>query len=182
MYANEAALQELIDRKDISDAVHNYAFGADSCNWNLYRSVLADEIELDFSSSYGSTPFQVMSADKWVHFVSNVIAGFDATQHTMSNFAYDIDGDRADVRVYVCAEHHFSHTDGERNVAIGGYYVKQMKRTAKSWKISKCKLIQTWVRGPTQLFDLAAQRVKNGLASRPVWTSGTSAPPVFLIL
>jgi 3-phenylpropionate/cinnamic acid dioxygenase small subunit len=166
MTIDQSSLQELIDRKDISDVIYRFAKGVDTCDWVLYRSCYADEVELDFSTSHGSTPPQKMSADKWIEFCSSIVPGFDTTSHIMSNIMCDIAGDTADVRVSLYAEHYLANASGQDSHVVGGFYNHQMKRTSQGWKIVKAKLTQTYMKGPPQLFEMAAARVKSGTAPR----------------
>ena len=48
---DDAKLQLLIDRAEISDVQLRYATGLDSRDWPLFRSCFADEIETDFTRS-----------------------------------------------------------------------------------------------------------------------------------
>jgi 3-phenylpropionate/cinnamic acid dioxygenase small subunit len=159
-------IQDLIDRKDIADVIYRFARGVDTCDWVMYRSCYADTVELDFSTSHGSTPPQTMSADKWIEFCTSVVPGFDTTSHIMSNIMCDIKGDTADVRVSLYAEHYLANASGQNSHVVGGFYQHQMKRTVKGWRIARAKLVQTYTKGPAQLFEMAADRVRSGTAPR----------------
>ena len=166
MTIDQGVLQELIDRKDITDLIYRFAKGVDTCDWALYRSCYADTVELDFSSAHGATTPQTMSADKWIEFCSSIMPGFDATSHIMSNIMCDIKGDTADVRVALYAEHYLANVSGQNSHEVGGFYTHQLKRGPKGWKIHKAKLTQTYTKGPAQLFEMAAARVRSGTAPR----------------
>ncbi len=60
------------DRVQICETVYRYATGIDTRNWELYRSIFTDEIEVDFSS-YSGEPAARMKADDWVRTVFRVI-------------------------------------------------------------------------------------------------------------
>jgi hypothetical protein len=55
----DARLQLLIDRAEISDVQLRYATGLDSRDWMLFRSCFADDIETDFTSVFGGEPRKV---------------------------------------------------------------------------------------------------------------------------
>lgn len=158
MPMDETALREMIDRQDISDTIMKYATGIDRRNWPLYRSIFADEVEFDFSS-FSGTPGTKMKADDWVANVSSLQDGFDATQHVLTNFVYDISGDVAVVDVYMKAEHFLTNSEGDNSVALGGFYTHELRRGEEGWKIHKCKLTVTWNRGNRALYQMAAERV-----------------------
>ncbi len=150
-------VQRLLDRADIMDTIHKYATGIDLHDWATYRSIFADEVEFDFSSFEGQPP-TMMKADDWVAQVRSVLAGFDATQHVLTNHVIDIDGDRASTTVYMQAEHFLANNQGDNSIALGGYYNHVLSRTPSGWKITKCKLTVTWNRGNRHLFQMAAAK------------------------
>jgi hypothetical protein len=87
----EEQIQLLADRAAISDVVHRYATALDTRDWDLYRSIFTDEIEMNYGST-GGVP-ERMKADDWVDRWRAQFAGFDATQHLSANHVYDIRGD-----------------------------------------------------------------------------------------
>ncbi len=152
---------DLIDRANITDHVLNYATGIDRRQWDLYRSIFADEVVLDFSSWSGD-PASAMPADDWVAAVRATLEPFDATQHVLTNLVITLDGDCATCTCYMAAHHHLV-IDGDRQMhSIGGYYVHDLKRAGDGWLIHKTQLNVTWEMGDRSLFELAAKR---GLAS-----------------
>ena len=80
----DARLQLLIDRAEISDVQLRYATGLDSRDWPLFRSCFADEIETDFTSVFGGEPRKV-SADRWTEAARRSLSGLKATQHMITN-------------------------------------------------------------------------------------------------
>ncbi|GAA0486275.1 hypothetical protein GCM10009096_31320 [Parasphingorhabdus litoris] len=149
--------EDLIDRAKITDHVLKYATGIDWHQWDLYRSIFADEIMLDFSSWSGD-PASIMPADDWVAGVRATLEPFDATQHVLTNFVIDLKEDRANCICYMAAHHHLV-VDGERQMhSIGGYYVHELERAGEGWLIHKTQLNVTWEMGDRGLFELAARR------------------------
>ena len=63
---DNASLQLLLDRAEISDVQLRYATGVDMRDWKLFRSCFADEIDVDFSSVFagGGGP-RTVSGDQW---------------------------------------------------------------------------------------------------------------------
>ena len=150
------------DRQEIVDTINRYATGIDLRDWDLYRSIFADEVEIDFESFRGMPP-RKMSGDEWVSLVRSGLPGFHATQHVLTNFVIDIDGDRATATAYVTAEHFFDHGDRMESVSLGGYYTDTLKRDDAGWKIHACTLHVFWNRGDMGLYDRARERVSAGL-------------------
>ena len=109
------------DFTEITRRVYEYAYGIDTRDWELYRSIFADDVTMDFSSYNGSGGPQQMAADAWVAGLVPLFTGLDATQHSMSNPLVDVDGDQARCRMYMQAAH-FLVDDPEPEFTIGGYY------------------------------------------------------------
>ena len=136
----------MTSQHDIVSRVYEYAYGIDTRDWALYRSIFCDEIFMDFSS-YSGAPGAQMKADDWVAGVKPLFSGLDATQHTMTNPLVDINGDKARCRMYMQAEHIFNDADGDAFYTNGGYYDDQLICTDKGWLISEVKLTVWWRRG-----------------------------------
>lgn len=164
--ASRLTLQHLLDREEIKDVLYRYATGVDTCDWKLFRSVFVDEIKLDFSALHGATPAQTMTADAWVTFCRSVTPGFDATQHMLSNFQFELEENIAVVRAYLRAVHCLANESGENTNTLVGYYRHRLARTPNGWKICECKLTPTWTSGHPRLFEMAAERVASGNAQR----------------
>jgi 3-phenylpropionate/cinnamic acid dioxygenase small subunit len=157
----DARLAAHLDRQDIIDSILRYASGIDMRNWALYRQCFTDEVEVDFTSWSGGTP-RKLSADDWVAGVRSTLAGFDATQHTLTNFVIDLRGDEATAVVYMSAQHYLPNSMGDSTLLIGGYYTHELVRAATDWKIRKARLTVTWTVGNRHVFELARQRVAEG--------------------
>jgi hypothetical protein len=151
-------LKELADRMAITDLILKYATGIDTRDWALFRSIFADELFMDFSS-YSGAPGANMTADQWVAGCQRMLPGFDATQHSLSNFVYDIRGDEATVTVYMQAEHFIANTLGDASHTLGGYYVHRLRRGTDGWRIHATTLKVLWSRGNRHVYQLAAERV-----------------------
>lgn len=148
----------------ITRKVFEYAYGIDTRDWELYRSIFADDIRMDFSS-YSGAAARSMSADDWVANVKILFTGLDATQHSMSNPLVDLDGERARCRMYMQAEHFLITDQGSNDYALGGYYDDQLVRTAGEWKITAVTLNVLWHRGNRHIMELASQIGARRLAS-----------------
>lgn len=153
------------DYIDIVSTVYKYAYGIDTRDWALYRSIFTDRITTDFSS-YNGNPAGEMAADDWVKGLTILFTGLDASQHQMSNPLVDIDGDNARCRMYVQAEHFFQNSLGNPDFALGGYYDDQLERTADGWKINSVTLNVLWNRGNRDIMRLAAEKGAEILAAR----------------
>ncbi len=154
--STDPALQLLLDRAEISDVVHRYATGLDRRDWELFRSIFTDEIEMDFRSV--GIPPGTFKADQWVEDAKTLFAGFGATQHVSSNHVHDVRGAGATCVSYMKAEHFVADVEGEDRWTIGGYYTNELVRTPDGWKIHKLTLTVTWSRGNPEIARVALRR------------------------
>lgn len=141
------------DRGEVLDVLARFAHGIDGRDWDLYRSVFDDEIDLDYSSyrpgSAGRT-----SADAWVDRARALFPGLDASQHAMFNSAVSGEGDELTVRSSMRAEHFL---DGDR-YTLGGHYVHRLRRDGQRWRITAVTLSVAWEEGDKALLARAAGR------------------------
>lgn len=151
------------DHEAITRKLYEYAYGIDTRDWDLYRSIFADTITADFSS-YNGDPAATLPADDWVSGLKPLFTGLDATQHSMSNPLVDIDGDSARCRTYMQAAH-FLEDWPAPEFTIGGYYDDRLVRTSAGWRISAFTLTVWWRRGDDALMAEAAQRGQKALHS-----------------
>lgn len=145
------------DRNAVTDTVYRYAWGIDTRDWALYRSIFADHVAIDFTSYNPASVAAEMAADDWVANLIPLFTGLDATQHTMTNPLVDIDGDTARCRMYMQAVHMLTD-DPEPEFTIGGYYDDQLVRTTNGWRLNAVTLTVTWRRGNPDIMRRARER------------------------
>lgn len=148
---------ETDDKLAVAETVYRYAFGIDTRDWALYRSIFADEVAIDFSS-YSGGAASTMTAAQWLGGVRPLFTGLDATQHSMTNPLAVIDGDRASCRMYMQAHHVHRPADPASWFTIGGYYDDTLVRSAAGpggWLITGVTLTVLWRRGDQKIMDLA---------------------------
>ncbi len=146
------------DHQAICEVRYRYALGLDTRDWELYRSIFADEVEIDFSSFSGDPGRGVMSAEDWVTQCRVLFTGLDASQHVMTNPMVTVDGDHARCRMYMTADHYFANDQGGDRFVIGGYYDDRLVRTGDAWLLEAVTLTMFWQRGNRQIMELAAAR------------------------
>ncbi|MEM7015822.1 MAG: nuclear transport factor 2 family protein [Pseudomonadota bacterium] len=143
------------ERDQVCESIYRYGLGIDTRDWQLYRSIFTDAIDMDFSS-YSGQPGGRMSADEWVNGCKILFMGLDATQHTMTNPIVDIAGDRATCKMYMQAAHFLKNDMGDDEFTLGGYYDDRLIRTADGWQIEAVTLTVLWNRGNRHIMELAA--------------------------
>lgn len=152
----EQTIKWLYDRALIEQTILKYATAADLRDWDLLKSILADEIHIDFTTSGG--PAMTLTKEEYIGQVTSLIPGFDVTQHQLTNFVITINGDTANTVVYMQAEHFVHEGSSEIDRAVGGYYTHELQKENGHWKICSLKLTATWGRGDLRAFEIAGKR------------------------
>ena len=148
------------DKLMIAETIYLYAIGIDTKDFDLYGSIFADQVNIDFSSYEGSSVPEttVLTRDQWVSRVRPLFTGLAATQHSMTNPVVIIDGDTASCRMYMQAHHVFEPEKEDSWFTIGGYYDDTLTRDAESpsgWKLTGVKLTVLWRKGQESIMQLA---------------------------
>jgi 3-phenylpropionate/cinnamic acid dioxygenase small subunit len=146
------------DKLAVAECVYRYATGVDTRDWAMYRSLFADEVEIDFSSyDPGLLPVTV-AADDWVAGMKPLFGGLAVTQHMMSNPLVELEGDSAQITMYVRAHHVFEPEDPESYYTVGGYYRNRLVRERGNWKLVRVNLNVTWRLGHPEIMEAARAR------------------------
>ncbi len=155
---DEHALQLLADESDLRDLIHRYAFGLDTRDWDMWRSVFTDEVVIDMSDYEPEPPPRSLPIDTYLAYVRRLFAGFDATQHFIGTHRFLIDGDRATIVAHMRAEHWVTTREGGDRYTMYGTYTDECVRTAEGWRISAVKLSLLREDGNRHVMRLAARR------------------------
>jgi len=144
-----------VDFDAITRLRYQYAFGIDTRDFALLRSIFADEIHMDFSS-YNGRAAATVPADEWVAGCAKLFNGLDATQHSMTNPLVNVDeGARHATQRMAMQAAHF--LDGIE-FTIGGWYHDSLMRVEGSWRITAVTLNVTWRRGDESIMAAAVER------------------------
>lgn len=144
-----------LDRLQVLDVLARFAHGIDGRDWELYRSVLADEVDVDYTS-YRPGSAGRLPAEEWVARARRLFPGLDATQHVLVNPWIQGEGGALAVRTSMRADHFL---DGAR-YTLGGHYLHRLQRgTDGRWLIAGVTLTVTWREGDAAVLETAAQRV-----------------------
>jgi hypothetical protein len=152
------------DELAVCRTLYRFAAAIDTRDWDGYRSVFTDEIELDYSS-YRPGNVGRVRADDWVARAQALFPGLDASQHCLYNPLVTVDGDSADIAIYVQAEHFLTNDQGDNWFTLGGYYKDRLVRVDGDWRICAKTLVVLWNRGNRQVLRLAADRVRERSAA-----------------
>jgi SnoaL-like domain len=139
--ANDARLQTLLDRQDISDCLTRFSRGMDRFDRDIYLSAFHDDAVI------AAGPFVGSAADCWDWAIPMHRDGQVLTHHSLLNNSVEIDGDTAHSETYyqfVARNHPWEEGGGETVMLAGGRYIDRMERRGGEWKIALRTNIIEW--------------------------------------
>ena len=153
--------------REACELKYTYAFGLDGRDWELYRSVLADDLVVDFRG-IGYRQVMQMTAGAWVAEVRKLMDGLDVSHHQISACLLSADNGDPDeyaMRSYVTAQH-VLRTPGEsdRLYQIGGWYEDQLRRIDGALRFTRITFSPAWSSGDPAVMKDAARRAQAGAA------------------
>ena len=154
----DAALQELVDRREIDDVLYRYAQALDSRDWDLLRSCFTDDAVADFLDLGGVNE----GPEAIVALCRQALEGLDASQHLIGTPLATIDGDRATATCYLQAQHVFQGAPGGDHYLVAGTYEDRLIRTPDGWRIEHRTLRASWNDGNAGVFAAGAERLAAG--------------------
>jgi SnoaL-like domain len=134
-------VQWLFDRAQIGEVIHRYPVSIDARDWKLFRSIFSDEIQVYLGPPVQTPKLRTVSADRFTEQVTGIISRFDVTQHFLTDYHVEINGDDALYVSYMQARH---FKKGQPTWDMGGYYRYHLIRAGESWQIPKYTLTVTW--------------------------------------
>jgi hypothetical protein len=146
---NDARLQWLVDRAQISDLLYSFASCLDAKDYAGYAANFVDGgyVELPEPTSTTGETFR-MPQEKMVALMPAGLSKYTGTHHISTNHQIRIEGDKASSRSYLQAVHigrtPYEHWDG------GGWYDCTYRRTPDGWKFVTVKLNVLWLTGAPQ--------------------------------
>ena len=134
------------DSAAVRDTISRYGRFIDDREWAALVSILADTIELDFTSLWGGEPETVTGTDlaaRW----RDMSERLDATQHLITGILPEITGDTATVVASLMAVHRRANATGGVLWTVGGTYRFELRRVTERWIINGLTLQVAWVDG-----------------------------------
>lgn len=127
------AIQHIVDRMEIHDALSRYSVGIDNREWGAWDGLFTSDAELDYSS----IGLGVVSPDDFKATVSRNDSVRVSGQHLHTNELIQVDNDEARARVEYTMANLIRTSDpavGQLTRA-GGWCVYLLRRTADGWRI-----------------------------------------------
>ena len=119
------------DVEAIQDLLVRYATAIDTRDWELFRTCFSEDAATDYGDVGSWTDLDGITA-----FMEKVHEPFGDTNHMLSNFVVEVDGDRAEATSYVHVVLALKGSDGGWVDSVGRYE-DTLVRTPSGWRIAK---------------------------------------------
>jgi ketosteroid isomerase-like protein len=136
-----ATLAWLRDREVIKDLYDRYAYGVDSMDLDLVRSVFHPDCVVVGTMEQGTI-------DDYLEGLADGLGPYEATMHGKSNQYVELDGDEAFVETYVVAHHVEAPGSPIADQVLGVRYLDDLVRDGDDWKIIRRQAAKQWHTGP----------------------------------
>ena len=136
-------IKVLSAKQAIRELHYKYAQGIDKQNWSVFRSIFHHTINVDYSRWGMGGPLE-MSGDEYVQLVQYLFSTEGlVTQHYMTNFLIEVEGNKASGDAYVFAR----HKRGEEVMNLNAFYSCKYLETEEGWKITSIEMTPRWDEG-----------------------------------
>ena len=136
-----ATLAWLRDREVIKDLYDRYAYGVDSIDMDLVRSVFHPECVVVGTMEEGTL-------DDYLDGLVEGLAAYDASMHFKGNQYVEIDGDEAFVETWVLGHHMEAPGSPIDHLVLGLRYQDDLARDGDGWRITRRQAALQWHTGP----------------------------------
>ncbi len=135
---DNASLQALQDRNDISDVLYRYSASVDSFDTEGVRSALADDIW----AQYGNSD-PVVGGDALANWIADATATIIWQHHLLNVYQVKIDGDQATALSYLTSYQVFKENPDAAVILVARYH-DELRRTPAGWRVSKRIMELLW--------------------------------------
>jgi hypothetical protein len=137
----EANVRWLRDREQLKHLYRRYAFGVDSVDMELVRSVFHPDCVVVGTLEEGSL-------DDYLEGLEEGLLMYDATMHFKGNQYIEIEGDRGRVETWVVGYHMEAPGSPLEHLVLGLRYEDDVVRVGDGWKIIRRAAKLQWHTGP----------------------------------
>jgi hypothetical protein len=134
LFPHEISVSEAADKVALMQLAWAYCRAVDRRDYRLLRSLYHDDAVDDHGAMFCG------SADDYVAWLPQMLAGWEATSHSISNALFVVEGDHAEGELVTCAYHRSLPPD-PRELIIHGRYLDQYQRREGIWRFSRRSLV-----------------------------------------
>jgi hypothetical protein len=135
-------MARIVDEQAIVNVCLRYGQALDQKDWEALRDCFVSDAVAEYEG-IGACH----GVDEIIALVRNGLQVLDRSQHLLTNFLIEVDGDRATSACYLQAQHVRSGTPGGSNFIIAGRYTDDVVRRPEGWRIALRRLEIWWTDG-----------------------------------
>jgi hypothetical protein len=135
-----ATVRWLRDRELIKDLYRRYAYGVDSIDFDIVRSVFHPDCRVIGTAEEGDLDVYLAGIEEALH-------QWDATMHFVGNQYIEINGDEGHVESWVVGYHMEAPESPLQHLVLGLRYQDEVIRVAEDWKIIRRETAKQWHTG-----------------------------------
>lgn len=136
----EASVRWLRDREVIKNLYRRYAYGVDSIDFDLVRTVFHPDCECVGTAEKGGL-------DEYLDGMEEALHAWDASMHFVGNQYVEIDGDEGFVESWVVGYHMEAEDSPLQHLVLGLRYQDDLVRDGDDWKIIRRVTSKQWHTG-----------------------------------
>ena len=133
---DEAALQALIDKQAITEAIYIYCRAVDRCDVPLGHSIWHDDAVADYGASYYHGPGKGV-----IDLICGQHTGLLSHSHQVTNILISLNGDRAGSESYVTGTMRLERDGQLTHLGVWGRYLDAWERRAGKWGIVRRQVV-----------------------------------------
>jgi hypothetical protein len=169
---NNDLTQLALDRYEIGDTLHRFAFGLDHGDTDSLASTLTEDCVLDFrpAGKKLGLDFPKLTSRQAILDVLLPLLGPLDTSHTVSNVQVETSDDSATLYAYVMSQHFMPREGcrrGSENALLMNRYDCELVRDGQKWRFKRVTIDNAWAQGNPEILNaLASQRALSAKAKR----------------
>jgi hypothetical protein len=160
------ALNELVHRSLITEAVTLLFVRTDQRDWPAVRECFADRVLFDMTSMTGGKP-ALLAADDIVAAWKRGLEPLAAVHHQVGNFLIDLRGSEAQATCYGIASHYLPNPSNANTRAFVGSYDMHLVWQQSRWLIDEFRFDLKYTEGNRDLEAAAGRGTPQGEAEAP---------------
>lgn len=142
----------MTDREAIQQLMSTYVFCLDAKDYSRIAACLCEDAIFEHAGSD-----RLISGNAAIAaLMKGVLEPLDATQHLLTNFIIEIDGDDASLTCDVLAHHIRLDPGGARRYTAGGKYDVKLRRSGGDWRIARLNARPVWSDGDARVVSSAS--------------------------
>lgn len=124
------SIQALLDERDISRKLSDFARILDTKRWGDLEQVFSSDVAFDYGTGEEKKGIEALRLN-----MTRFLEVCGQSQHLIGSILVEVDGDKGNSRAYVQARHQGAQTSGGAIFDTNGEYIDSWERGEQGWRI-----------------------------------------------